>query len=162
MYTGFLITAVTAGHGESPLWAESGRSSSTDVRRGRDGWGGGTVIGCQRPEGGVTHWVGGCRCRRWGRSRRCGGGSGWATSVASPGALASARHWSSSAVKDRDKEVLLSRTSNYLFGAHATFLSFFFFDRGRRRVAATQNVFVFPAAVFSGLCAEEARHGMSD
>lgn len=36
MYTGFLITAVTAGHGESPLWAESGgtsRASSSAVKR---------------------------------------------------------------------------------------------------------------------------------
>lgn len=51
--------------------------------------------------GGATHWAGGCRCRRWARSRRCGGGSGWATSAACPAAPASARHWSSSAVKKK-------------------------------------------------------------
>lgn len=131
MYTGFLITAVTAGHGESPLWAESGRASRTAVSRGRNRWGGSTGIGRQRSEGGATYWVGGCRCRWWGRSRRCDDGSGWATSAASPGAPASARRWSSSAVKDRDKAVLFSHTRNHLFGAHATFLFFFFvFDGG--------------------------------
>lgn len=33
MYTGFLITAVTAGHGERPLWAESAKRTHAVSRR---------------------------------------------------------------------------------------------------------------------------------
>lgn len=133
MYTGFLITAVTAGHGESPLWAESGgtsRASSSAVKRIGD-----TAIGRQRSEGGATHWEGGCRCRRWGRSRRCGGGSGWATSAACPAAPASARHWSSSAVKDTPRGFVLSHAQLSLRCTRkisvSFFLAFFFFLTSR-------------------------------
>lgn len=50
-----------------------------------------------------THWEAGCRCRRWGRSRRCADGSGSGRSAACPGAPVSARRWSSSVVNDRNK-----------------------------------------------------------
>lgn len=39
---------MTAGHGESPLWAESGRASSSLVRGGAGERPGETVICCQR------------------------------------------------------------------------------------------------------------------
>lgn len=51
----------------------------------------------------VTHWEVGCRCRLWGRSRRCACGNGSGTSAARLWALASARRWSSSVMNDRNK-----------------------------------------------------------
>ena len=40
VYTGFLITAVTAGHGDRPRWAESGETHKQrhDVRRAVEPW----------------------------------------------------------------------------------------------------------------------------
>lgn len=39
-----------------------------------------------------THWEAGCRCRRWGQSRRCACESGWGRSGACPWAPGSDRH----------------------------------------------------------------------
>lgn len=55
----------------------------------------------------ATHWEVECRCRLWGRSRRCGGESGRGRSAARPWALESGRRWSSSAMTDGGETVTI-------------------------------------------------------
>ena len=54
---------------------------------------------------GETHWEVGCRCRLWGRSRRCAYGSGSGRNAACLWALVSARRSSSSVMNDRNKRL---------------------------------------------------------
>lgn len=81
--TGHRYTAMLEKRGESMIMARAGVYASI----------------------GETHWEVGCRCRLWGRSRRCAYGSGSGRNAACLWALASARRSSSSVVSDRNKRL---------------------------------------------------------